>query len=644
MAKSKKRTILTTSNLRSKKLPSEEAVAKDKERDGISFTPHMGLSKCSPEEEKSSISGMPSRSLPSPWGKAFVVIIAAWNCKKWLGDCLETLANQSLPHEHWGVLVLDDASEDNMERICRRWKVEHIRVKKNRGKSALINLASRILPPETVLVELDADDGLDPRALDVVKDSWEKTPEAILIYTQYALCLEDMTIRKKGHSRQAGTELLEAGYISHLKTYRAQAILDIGFIDESIRKSTDKVLIYRLQELADDTGRPLVFVDEVIDWYRRRKEGSITAMRHYDATEATRNAYKRRDGLSEDTLCVFSASAGNDTGGHGIFWSRLVKYLETEENILLVDHVLIADIVIGNVRISKSIDHQRPWVIRLDGVHFNATEDYAKRNKALAESVSSAEGMIYQSKWGKCMADEYCGESLGETTIIMNGVDSPEGWVKNTKIRRKLIVACSRWGDQRYKRKFKRLEQTVESFVKSGLADKGYTLMVLGEHYLPEGTYSECKGVELKGRVHPDEVHDYLSEAVLFMHLSWMDCCPNGVVEALAAEVPVLYCAEGVGEIVGDAGRKVNDSPLNHPCDTGKPPLLNTDEVAGIMIEMVNTNWGSAQFPDVSMKTCGKKYAEMFRRVYEEGPRYLSPKKESKLPLKSVTASTEDMR
>ena len=168
MGKNKLRRILTTSNL-PRKTESQESPTEEKtERGGISFEPQPGQSATMsgpPEEGNPSISGMPPRSLPTPWGKKFVVIIAAWNCKKWIGDCFETLINQTLHHKHWGVLVLDDASEDGMERICRRWKVEHIRVKKNRGKSALINLSSIIFPPETVLVEVDADDGLDPGAM-----------------------------------------------------------------------------------------------------------------------------------------------------------------------------------------------------------------------------------------------------------------------------------------------------------------------------------------------------------------------------------------------------------------------------------------------------------------------------------------------
>ncbi len=647
MGKNKRRKILTTSSLPNKKVVQEEPTVEKTERGEISFEPHQGQGATKsgpPEEAETSISGTSPRSLPSPWNKRFVVIIAAWNCKKWIGDCLATLSNQTLDEKFWGVLILDDASEDGMERICRKRGAEHIRVKENRGKSALLNLASKLLDPETVIVELDADDGLDPRALVIVKEAWDKIPEAVLVYTQYALCLPDMSIRAKGHCKQAGTSLSDAGYISHLKTYRAQTILDIGFIDEHIRKSTDKVLTYRLQELAEETGRPLVFVDEVMYWYRRRMEGSITKMRQHDATEATRNAYKRRTGIEEGTVCVYSGSPINDTGGPGIFWTRLFEQLSREEDIHVVDDISVADVVLGNIHLSSAVDHQRPWVTRLDGVHFNSKTDYHKRNQGIIESVNVSEGMIYQSKWGKEMADEYCGVSSGEATIIPNGVVFPEDWEKAPKKDRKVILACSRWGDSRYARKFKRLEATIEGFEASGLGDKGYKLVILGQHYLNASSYTK-KSIVFKGRVPSTEVHGYLRQAAVFVHLSWLDCCPNGVVEALAAKVPILYCADGVDELVGEhAGVRVLDSPINHPCDTGKPPRLNPQEIADRMVEMVSKNWDRVVFPDVSMKTCGKRYADMIRRVNAIGVRTEEDKKVARRLLKPVVASTEDMK
>ena len=178
----------------------------------------------------------------------------------------------------------------------------------------------------------------------------------------------------------------------------------------------------------------------------------------------------------------------------------------------------------------------------------------------------------------------------------------------------------------------------------SNLAKDGYELIIIGQHYLDESTY-DVKGLRFAGRIPSTDVWNYLAEAACFVHLSWLDCCPNGVVEALAAKVPVVYCADGAAELVGDdAGFRVMDSPLNHPCDTGKPPTLDAKEVSKGIRWIVERTWKDEEFPDVSMGTCVEKYAQFLHKVRGKRVAAKQVRRGDPRATKRVVASTDNMR
>ena len=609
------RKILTTKDINPLGRERQNVPASDSPKESVSNPPPPLPVQQAPVPKKRNPE--PVR-LPSPWGKPFVVVLVNWNCDKWLSDLFESLGMQTADTKQWGVLLLDNNSDDSSLGKCRRYGVTHIRLPENIGKLDGLNFVSATLDDSVVILEVDCDDTLEPNAVDVIISAWKDVPDAALIYTQYVCVNENLSFRTKGHCKQVGTGIVDAGNISHLKTYLAGSLKEVGGLDGSVRKSTDKELIYRLQELSERTGRRIVFVDEPVYRYRRRVKGSITRMRHWDATKARRQAYKRRSGMSNDAVCVFSATPTSDSGGPGIFWSRILAGLAEKEGFLITDDYENADVVFGNIKIGSEPDHQRPWVVRLDGVYFNTKSDYKRGNEVITDVIQASEGVVYQSEWGKAMADEYCGTCPGETVIIPNAVSIPIGWKKAPKKDRKTILACSRWGDVRYKRKFKRLEETLLSFRESQLASEGYELVILGQHYLDETKY-RFDGVKFLGRIPSVDVWNYLSNAAAFMHLSWVDCCPNSVIEASTAHVPTLYCADGSAEIVGDGGTRILDSELNHPCDINKPPRLNRQEIADSLIEMVNTSWPSDKFNGFSMEDCVDRYADFLRSVVRKG-------------------------
>jgi glycosyltransferase involved in cell wall biosynthesis len=276
-----------------------------------------------------------------------------------------------------------------------------------------------------------------------------------------------------------------------------------------------------------------------------------------------------------------------------------------------------SDVVFGNTRIKAGSDHRRPWALRVDGVAFDTRMDWIAKNSSIKETIEACEAVIFQSEWGRDMVLEYCAEPPGISRIIPNAAETPDGWSKRPKKQRRNIVACARWGDRK-PRLFKRLEETIEGFVASGLADKGYTLKILGQTYLDDDRHA-LPGVEFLGRVPSSTVWEILAGAAALVHLSWFACCPNSVVEALAAHVPVVYCAEGVAELVGDCGIRVRDCEPPHPCNIGKPYPIDVDEVGEAIREAVKKRYAAKIFPDVSIATCAARYVDVLNEAVSLG-------------------------
>jgi len=101
------------------------------------------------------------------------VLIATYNCARFLPHCLESLSAQTRQPDE--VIVVDDGSEDNTGEVMRRFPaVRYIRAQHG-GKSAAFNRAVSEATGD-ILCHLDADDYWMPRKLERVRDELADKP------------------------------------------------------------------------------------------------------------------------------------------------------------------------------------------------------------------------------------------------------------------------------------------------------------------------------------------------------------------------------------------------------------------------------------------------------------------------------------
>ncbi len=79
-------------------------------------------------------------------GNPFVsVLLATYNRKEWLRECLESVSNQSYPKDRYEIIVVNDGSTDGTEEVLKEYekKAQYMfrwYTQMNRGKAAAMNL------------------------------------------------------------------------------------------------------------------------------------------------------------------------------------------------------------------------------------------------------------------------------------------------------------------------------------------------------------------------------------------------------------------------------------------------------------------------------------------------------------------------
>lgn len=188
-------------------------------------------------------------------------------------------------------------------------------------------------------------------------------------------------------------------------------------------------------------------------------------------------------------------------------------------------------------------------IVRLDGLYFdsmNTTGDSNNKNRPIFKACRRADGIVFQSEFDRSLFRAFADEISCPSTIINNG--APSGFSsEGERIEygfEKTIICSSSW------RAHKRLACIINGFLEYTNPKVG--LVVLGECVQAE---SEHPNIKYMGKIHPQELPVYLRGADAFVHLSWLDHCPNTVVEALKCGLPVL-CSHngGTREIVRDNG------------------------------------------------------------------------------------------
>jgi glycosyltransferase involved in cell wall biosynthesis len=233
--------------------------------------------------------------------------------------------------------------------------------------------------------------------------------------------------------------------------------------------------------------------------------------------------------------------------GPKIFLSRLVRALEQQDLARAVPSLLPwYDVALFSSY--ARFCYGRPFFLRLDGIAFDLQETCGSNeaiNGPIFDGIERAKGVIYQSMFNKRLIETSRGATKEPYTVIPNGVDLHEFTPAGENFRSRLnipdnvvvLVTSAAW------RAHKRLQDVIDIFVSLDKDSPGkFHLLILGQP--PESILSHPR-LHCPGFIPPQQLPKWYRSADLFIFLSWLDSCPNSVIEALCCGVPVICTNQG---------------------------------------------------------------------------------------------------
>lgn len=290
--------------------------------------------------------------------------------------------------------------------------------------------------------------------------------------------------------------------------------------------------------------------------------------------------------------------------GKGFFLNRLKSSL-SELGVKCVhnpkiDHDVYLDYV------SFKLKSNKPHILRLDGVNYTHSKRSNAENKIIQKSVSKADAVVFQS--------EFCNDAVRRrikvscfTEVIMNG-DNPNRFnhIKPADSDYRLnLFTAARW------RRHKRLKEIVKSFLLWDNADSCLWIAGQADYQVNHPR------IRYLGPLSQSQLASYYRLANAFIHISYIDSCPNAVVESICSGTPVL--SNNVGgnpEVVGESGEVCDiDKPYNwKTINPYKPPRVDLSVIAEGMAKVVSGNYNCNR-SDLNINTVAKKYISLVGKM-----------------------------
>tara|TARA_R100000008_G_C3580451_1_gene168146 strand:+ start:925 stop:1833 length:909 start_codon:yes stop_codon:yes gene_type:complete len=287
--------------------------------------------------------------------------------------------------------------------------------------------------------------------------------------------------------------------------------------------------------------------------------------------------------------------------GPNYFAQKLIKYLSLRS--VLFNSNFPYDLKLTFIETQNHLVNL-PMIQRLDGIYFNANFDCDKMNSNIKRTYEKSKGVIFQTEFNKNLIFNWFGEH-DNYRVIQNGADTVFLDDITAKKPLELKQFNNIWSCAAHWHPFKRLKENIEYFLE--YSDKDDCLVVAGPN--PDYLIKNPR-VIYAGDLDPNNLLSLFKISNYFIHLAYLDHCPNVVVDARASGCKII-CSDsgGTKEIAGPGAVLIAET---HKWDYSFieekfPPPLNFNNKVFNLHDI-----------DVSMKTTSKKYFNFFEDVLQE--------------------------
>lgn len=262
----------------------------------------------------------------------------------------------------------------------------------------------------------------------------------------------------------------------------------------------------------------------------------------------------------------------SNSGPNG-FGKKLASSLSRRHHILTSPSNEDVQLTFIQTRYGK----RSPIVHRLDGIYFNSSQDWESLNIPIKRTYDMSDAVVYQSEFDKALAVKYFGER-NNGYVIHNGTDleaiskiNPASIPEINEKYDVIWVCASQW------RPHKRLNENIRYFQKHrGTKD---CLLVAGELNAPAGSINDnLRDVYFLGNLSWEDLISVYKCAKTFIHLAFLDHCPNVVIDARACGCDIVVSSSGgTHEIAGPGATiMIEDSWDFEPMKLYEPPAMES--------------------------------------------------------------------
>ncbi len=173
------------------------------------------------------------------------VIVAAYNQERFIGRCLRSLLHQTLSHDDYEIIVVDDGSIDSTSFAINLFLdpgesvVKVITNKKNLGLPASLNKAI-ISSNSEYIVRVDSDDFVNTNFLNILCLYLDSNADADAVACDYLLLDDTEAVLGRG---DCAKDPIACGIM-----FRRKHLMEIGLYDEDFRCQEDRELRFRFDK------------------------------------------------------------------------------------------------------------------------------------------------------------------------------------------------------------------------------------------------------------------------------------------------------------------------------------------------------------------------------------------------------------
>lgn len=299
--------------------------------------------------------------------------------------------------------------------------------------------------------------------------------------------------------------------------------------------------------------------------------------------------------------------------GKGRFCQRLVKAWKEMGIEVTEDQDAKADIALHIGRINYS-SKARKHVLRVGPANIDINMNWKKINSEKAQSVKMADAIVYQSHYSKKIYHKLVCHPDKPETIIFNGADPRDYEVEpyHSNFGINFLASTRVWLAQ------KRLKYIIRAFLEAEIDDS--YLIVCGDNQGVSKKYDHHKNILFIGPVSDGVLARLYRLCDAMIHITYVDACPNSVVEAQVAGLPVICTDQGGTPEILKWGIILEDKPFKYkPINLNKPPKIDTEKIVKSLNEIVydreNLLYLKNNILDLYIDNIARQYLKFFKEL-----------------------------